>query len=143
MNRFIYNGSFMVLILTFTYSHRQIVYEIDFLDWYLRKMCNCSFVLEKIVNMVNLNHVVNTDSKDSADNSDIMDIIYRLSSEAAELIASTSTIVTGIQYREFLIDESKTLFGRLLGDFSVEYSPFLKNMILIIISLKKYMFVMI
>ena len=120
-----YNGSFNGIDFdTFTLSHRQIVYEIDFLDWYLRKMYKCSFVLEKIVNMVNLNHVVNTDSKNSADNSDIMDIICRLSSEAAELIASTSTIVTGIQYREFLIDESKTLFGRLLGDFSVEYSPF-------------------
>lgn len=105
-------------------SHNQTVYEIDFLDWYLRKMNFCFPVLAKITHMVNVNHFINTGSRFDAHESDIMDIIDKMSPAVANLIETTGTIITGIEYREFLLNKCKDEFGLALHDFSTEYSPF-------------------
>lgn len=105
-------------------SHNQTVYEIDFLDWYLRKMNFCFPVLGKITHMVNVNHFINTDSRFDAEETEIMNIIGKTSPEIANLINSTGTIITGLEYREFLLNKCKDDFGLALHDFSTEYSPF-------------------
>lgn len=104
--------------------HNQTVYEIDFLDWYLRKMNRCFPVLSKITHMVNVNHFINTGSRFDAEGDDIMDIIDKMSPAVASLIGSTGTIISGTEYREFLLNKCKDDFGLALHDFSTEYSPF-------------------
>lgn len=105
--------------------HETDVYEIDFIDWYIGKMNRFYHVLEKIIRLVEMSHLTN--SLHHADANDMENIIKEKSPEIAKMIFSTGTIVTGIEYRDFIINECEKEYGKLLENFVAKYSHFFEK----------------
>lgn len=107
---------------TYELSHSKKIYEIDYIDWYLKKMERWYPMLRNIVFMVNVNQVKSKTYHATVD--DIAEIIYEKCPELADLIFSAGTIVTGVQYRQILLNECKDQYEQLLQNFADEFSPF-------------------
>ena len=107
---------------TYELSANKAIYGIDFIDWCLRKMDRFYPGLYHITHMVNVKHLKGNTSHAGAD--ELIELIYEQSPEIADLIYSTGAIITGIQYRQLLLQECEREFGFLLRDFAAEISPF-------------------
>lgn len=98
------------------------VFEIDFIDWFLRKMNYGYEILNDVTEVANLKYLKTEDGR-IQDGDEWGNLIMEYLPDSMLDFVAAGTFITGSEYRRLLLNKSKEDFNRILNDFDYEFSP--------------------